>query len=44
MASIRNIAISLLRIACACNIAKALRMCSMLGQDVLRLIGIPDLL
>jgi hypothetical protein len=44
MASIRNIAISLLRIAGACNIAKALRACSMLGQGVLRLIGITDLL
>jgi predicted transposase YbfD/YdcC len=41
MASIRNMAISLLRMAGARFIAPALRACSRLGKDVLRLIGIP---
>lgn len=40
MASIRNLAISLLRIAGATNIAQALRHCARLGSDVLRFIGI----
>lgn len=42
MASLRNIAISLLRMAGARYIAPALRACARLGQGVLRLIGIPD--
>jgi predicted transposase YbfD/YdcC len=41
MASIRNLAISLLRMAGARLIAPALRACSRLGIDVLRFIGIP---
>lgn len=41
MASLRNIAISLLRLAGARLIAPALRACARLGQRVLRLIGIP---
>jgi hypothetical protein len=41
MASLRNLAISLLRMAGACYIAPALRACSRLGQNVLRLIGLP---
>jgi hypothetical protein len=42
MASLRNIAISLLRMAGARYIASALRACARLGQRVLRLIGVPD--
>jgi len=42
MASLRNLAISLLRMAGARYIAPALRACSRLGLAVLRLIGIPD--
>ncbi|MGD9974880.1 MAG: transposase, partial [Desulfatirhabdiaceae bacterium] len=42
MASLRNIAISLLRMAGARYIAPALRACARLGQGVLRLIGVPD--
>lgn len=42
MASLRNIAISLLRMAGARYIAPALRACTRLGQRVLRLIGVPD--
>ena len=41
MASLRNLAISLLRMAGARYIAPALRACSRLGQNVLRLIGLP---
>jgi hypothetical protein len=41
MASLRNLAISLLRMAGASYIAPALRACSRLGQNVLRLIGLP---
>lgn len=41
MATIRNLAISLLRLAGAGCIASALRYCSRLGQGVLRLIGVP---
>jgi predicted transposase YbfD/YdcC len=41
MASLRNLAISLLRMAGARYIAAALRACSRLGQNVLRLIGLP---
>jgi hypothetical protein len=40
MASIRNLAISLLRIAGAANIAQASRYCARLGANVLRFIGI----
>jgi hypothetical protein len=40
MASIRNLAISLLRIAGATNIAQASRFCSRIGANVLRFIGI----
>jgi len=40
MASLRNLAISLLRMAGARYIAPALRACSRLGQNVLRLIGL----
>jgi len=40
MASLRNLAISLLRMAGARYIAPALRFCSRLGLRVLRLIGI----
>ncbi len=40
MASIRNIAISLLRLAGARYIAPALRFCTYLGEKVARLIGI----
>jgi hypothetical protein len=39
MASIRNMAISLLRMAGATNIAQALRYCARLGSNVLRFIG-----
>ena len=39
MASLRNIAISLLRLACANNIAKALRYCRDRLRTALRLIG-----
>lgn len=39
MASIRNLAISLLRMAGAKNIAQALRYCARLGSYVLRFIG-----
>jgi predicted transposase YbfD/YdcC len=42
MASLRNLAISLLRMAGARYIAPALRTCSRLGLAVFRLIGIPD--
>lgn len=41
MASLRNLAISLLRMAGARYIAPALRACARLGQNVLRLIGLP---
>jgi hypothetical protein len=41
MASLRNLAISLLRMAGAPFIAPALRACSRLGTNVLRLIGLP---
>lgn len=41
MASLRNLAISLLRMAGARYIAPALRACSRLGQNALRLIGLP---
>jgi predicted transposase YbfD/YdcC len=41
MASLRNLAISLLRMAGARYIAPALRACSRLGQNVLRLLGLP---
>lgn len=41
MASLRNLAISLLRMAGARYIAPALRACSRLGPHVLRLIGLP---
>lgn len=40
MASIRNLAISLLRMAGASNIAQALRFCARLGSNLLRFIGI----
>jgi len=40
MASLRNLAISLLRMAGATNIAQALRYCARLGANVLRFIGI----
>ena len=40
MASIRNLAISLLRMAGATNIAQASRFCARLGSKVLRFIGI----
>jgi hypothetical protein len=40
MASIRNLAISLLRMAGATNIAQALRDCARMGFAVLRFIGI----
>jgi len=40
MASLRNLAISLLRMAGARYIAPALRTCSRLGQNALRLIGL----
>lgn len=42
MASLRNTAISLLRMAGARYIAPALRVCARLGQGILRLIGIPN--
>ena len=42
MASLRNLAISLLRMAGARYIAPALRTCSRLGVAVFRLIGIPN--
>jgi hypothetical protein len=41
MASLRNLAISILRMAGARYIAPALRACARLGLAVLRLIGIP---
>jgi len=41
MASLRNLAISLLRMAGARFIPPALRACSRLGQKILRFIGIP---
>jgi hypothetical protein len=41
MASLRNLAISLLRLAGARYIAPALRACSRMGENVLRLIGLP---
>lgn len=41
MASLRNLAISLLRMAGARYIAPALRACSRLGPNVLRFIGLP---
>lgn len=40
MASLRNLAISLLRMAGATNIAQALRHCARLGSNVLRFLGI----
>lgn len=40
MASLRNVAISLLRLAGAANIAQALRRCSWHRSSALRLIGI----
>lgn len=40
MASLRNLAISLLRMAGARYIAPALRACSRMGENVLRLIGL----
>lgn len=40
MASVRNLAISLLRMAGARYIAPALRHCARLGPQVLRLIGL----
>jgi hypothetical protein len=42
MASLRNLAISLLQMAGARYIAPALRACSRPGLAVLRLIGVPD--
>ena len=42
MASLRNLAISLLRMAGARYIAPALRACARLGLEVLRLIGVPS--
>jgi predicted transposase YbfD/YdcC len=42
MASLRNLAISLLRMAGARYIAPALRACSRLGLGIFRLIGLPD--
>jgi hypothetical protein len=42
MASVRNLAISLLRMAGARYIAPALRACARLGLGVLRLIGVPN--
>lgn len=42
MASLRNLAISLLRMAGARYIAPALRACSRLPLDVFRLIGLPN--
>ena len=42
MASLRNLAISLLRMAGARYIAPALRACSRLGLAVFRLIGLPS--
>jgi len=44
MASLRNLAISLLRMAGVRYIAPALRACARLGLGVLRLIGVPGLL
>jgi hypothetical protein len=41
MASLRNLAISLLRMAGARYIAPALRACARMGENVLRLIGMP---
>ena len=41
MASVRNLAISLLRMAGATNIAQALRYCARTRSQVLRFIGIP---
>lgn len=41
MASLRNLAISMLRMAGARYIPPALRACSRLGVNVLRLIGLP---
>jgi len=41
MASLRNLAISLLRMAGAENIARALRSCAWNSNQALRLIGIP---
>jgi hypothetical protein len=43
MASLRNLAISLLRLTGAHCIATALRACSRLGLQILRLIGLPGL-
>ena len=40
MASIRNIAITLLRLAGARYIAPALRFCMRMGEKVVRLVGI----
>ena len=42
MASLRNLAISILRLAGARYIAPALRACARLGQGVLRFIGLPN--
>lgn len=42
MASLRNLAISLLRLAGARYIAPAVRTCARLGLGVLRFIGVPD--
>lgn len=42
MASLRNTAISLLRMAGARYIAPALRACARLGKSVLRFLGIPE--
>ena len=41
MASLRNLAISVLRMAGARYIAPALRACARMGLNVLRLIGLP---
>lgn len=41
MASLRNLAISLLRMAGARYIAPALRACSRLSHGIFRLIGLP---
>jgi len=41
MASLRNVAISLLRLAGATNIAEALRHCATRADRALRLIGLP---
>jgi hypothetical protein len=43
MASLRNLAISLLRMAGAASIASALRLCARSGSLVLRLIGLEGL-